>query len=602
MQLIGRVQLKLKIMEINFSQEQIAYINSAINENVYLEACPGSGKTEVVAAKAVKEMAQWDSFPSGMAILSFTNSATDELRERIDKHRKQSTSFYPHFVGTFDSFILKYIVSPIAHEITGYAGDNGDFSIRIVKSGSPIHIQTKYGIAQKGKQRANQYDYDLCAEKYLFNTGIRANDKFLNSTVLEAWQIKCLDETKESFLAKGFATYRDIEHLTIKLLENTDTKEYIELVVKKYPLIIIDECQDLSHEQLSILELLSNLGVNLHFIGDLNQAIYGFRNASPQMVSDFIGKLEMKKLELTINRRSGQDIVNICGLLIPSTEIVGQENYKDNNCLILEYEKSPKEVIPTFIQLTEGHENNVIIARGYSTLNKLLNQATKLNLVESLALAVVMFDEKNMLNIEQSLKLFSEYIRENINESVKPNSFNCPNCIDSSFMWRRFLFLAINHLVEKGLSDTSMNWRDWCKSAKSVLQAMPNEDFVEKEISKIIIKLKDVNHRAPNGRGEKNICETLRFVHDQVEEPIRSTTIHNVKGETHDVTMLISSSRSGKESHWKDWFKDPTNEAARHAYVACSRPKHLLILVIKKVNKKDRKELEDKGFCFENLV
>jgi hypothetical protein len=60
--------------------------------------------------------------------------------------------------------------------------------------------------------------------------------------------------------------------------------------------------------------------------------------------------------------------------------------------------------------------------------------------------------------------------------------------------------------------------------------------------------------------------------------------------------------RSGGESHWKDWFKDPTNEAARLAYVACSRPKHLLILAIKKVTPDEKIALDKKGFCFKALI
>ena len=33
------------------SDDQRGYLGSAIDDNVYLEACPGSGKTEVIAAK-----------------------------------------------------------------------------------------------------------------------------------------------------------------------------------------------------------------------------------------------------------------------------------------------------------------------------------------------------------------------------------------------------------------------------------------------------------------------------------------------------------------------------------------------------------------------
>ncbi|WP_425591832.1 UvrD-helicase domain-containing protein, partial [Hafnia paralvei] len=41
--------------------------------------CPGSGKTEVVAAKLAKEIYIWNKRPGGIAVLSFANSATEEL-------------------------------------------------------------------------------------------------------------------------------------------------------------------------------------------------------------------------------------------------------------------------------------------------------------------------------------------------------------------------------------------------------------------------------------------------------------------------------------------------------------------------------------------
>lgn len=72
----------------------------------------------------------------------------------------------------------------------------------------------------------------------------------------------------------------------------------------------------------------------------------------------------------------------------------------------------------------------------------------------------------------------------------------------------------------------------------------------------------------------------------------RKTTIHGSKGETHDVTILISSAHDGGESHWKRWTKDPDSEAARFAYVASSSPKELLIWAEKALKPEEREQLE----------
>lgn len=585
---------------INFTQEQENYINSPITEHIYLEACPGSGKTEVVAAKVSKEMEQWALFPCGMAILSFANSATDVLKDRIAKHNRQSASFFPHFIGTFDSFILKNIVSPIAHEITGFSGKDGDYSIRIVESSSPIFIKTKYQYAKRGHQYANQYDYDQATNKFVFSNPDKDFERNLNSMLLETWQNDDLKETKKRFLKAGFATYQDIEHLAIKLLTENISKTYVELIAQKFPLLIIDECQDLSMEQLIILGKLADIGVKLHLIGDLNQAIYGFRNADPQKVNDFITEIQATKLLLTKNFRSGQQIVDLCCSLVPSGQITGQDNHGQYNCKVIEYNSCPTEVIPIFKQLTQEHQNCVIVARGHSILNKFLSSENKLNAVESLALAIVLFDENDLHKLKRSLTLFSEYLRDYFmdSESVKPNSFNCPESISSSLQWRKFLFAALSHLVRKGLGDVDKDWKPWCKLLKDEMQILSKESFVDNEIAELLVKLENVNHSSPKGKGDKKLTHTLQLKPPK-EEKLRLETIHQVKGETHDATMLISSERSGKESHWKDWIKDPSSEAARLAYVACSRPKHLLILAVKKLNKEERCKLISLGFSIE---
>jgi len=56
------------------SNEQLDYVLSSIEECVFIKACPGSGKTEVVGLKAAYEMSKWAKTPGGIAVLTFTNN------------------------------------------------------------------------------------------------------------------------------------------------------------------------------------------------------------------------------------------------------------------------------------------------------------------------------------------------------------------------------------------------------------------------------------------------------------------------------------------------------------------------------------------------
>jgi DNA helicase II / ATP-dependent DNA helicase PcrA len=59
------------------SPEQTDYAFSPDTENVFLRACPGSGKTEVVALKTAYTIRKWKHNIGGIAVLTFTNNAAD---------------------------------------------------------------------------------------------------------------------------------------------------------------------------------------------------------------------------------------------------------------------------------------------------------------------------------------------------------------------------------------------------------------------------------------------------------------------------------------------------------------------------------------------
>ena len=77
-----------------------------------LKACPGSGKTFVVAHKVINDYNNWKEKNKGMAVLSFTNVAKEELLAKICEISGMKTLPYPHFVGTLDSFVIQNIFMP----------------------------------------------------------------------------------------------------------------------------------------------------------------------------------------------------------------------------------------------------------------------------------------------------------------------------------------------------------------------------------------------------------------------------------------------------------------------------------------------------------
>ena len=86
------------------------------NGCVVVKACPGSGKTYSVAARVSKLLFQREFKHQGIAALSFTNVACDEISEKlIHDFGIKNKIGYPHYLGTIDSFINQYIFMPFGH-------------------------------------------------------------------------------------------------------------------------------------------------------------------------------------------------------------------------------------------------------------------------------------------------------------------------------------------------------------------------------------------------------------------------------------------------------------------------------------------------------
>ena len=83
--------------------EQFNYIVSSIKDDIFLKACPGSGKTEVVGIKAAYEFQAWTRNHNGIAILTFTNNAANVIQDRVRQFSGIKKSTYPHFIAEYHS-------------------------------------------------------------------------------------------------------------------------------------------------------------------------------------------------------------------------------------------------------------------------------------------------------------------------------------------------------------------------------------------------------------------------------------------------------------------------------------------------------------------
>lgn len=145
--------------------------------------------------------------------------------------------------------------------------------------------------------------------------------------------VKALVDVTKLFMSKylelkmenQLAEFNDISHICLNMLrdESGNTTKIAEEYQKKYNEIIIDEYQDSNHLQEEILTAVSKVDKgnnNIFMVGDIKQAIYRFRQTTPELFIEKYNKYTQgnEKEELILlseNYRSRNVVLDACNLV-----------------------------------------------------------------------------------------------------------------------------------------------------------------------------------------------------------------------------------------------------------------------------------------------
>ena len=97
-----------------------------------------------------------------------------------------------------------------------------------------------------------------------------------------------LSHYRQRKLAMGVVDFTDQEHLLLKLL---DMPEVTEVLHDELDLLMVDEFQDTSPIQLALFLKLSRLARHTYWVGDIKQAIYGFRGSDTELMQGVVAAL-----------------------------------------------------------------------------------------------------------------------------------------------------------------------------------------------------------------------------------------------------------------------------------------------------------------------
>ena len=277
---------------------------------VLLLAVPGSGKTTVLVLRLGYMILNCGIAPENILTVTYTVAATQDMAKR----------FAGYFGGELAARLEFRTINGICAKIIAY------YSRMIGKK--PFELVTdEKSTAGILTQIYQQVEQNWPTEADLRN--VRTLITYIKNQMLTEKEIKALSKQKGSPLR---AADCDINIAAIyerynrwlreqHLMDYDDQMVYALTILRKVPQVLeyfqeqyryicVDEAQDTSRIQHTIIALLASKFDNLFMVGDEDQSIYGFRAACPEALINFEKEHSgAKVLLMEQNYRSGSGIV-----------------------------------------------------------------------------------------------------------------------------------------------------------------------------------------------------------------------------------------------------------------------------------------------------
>lgn len=269
----------------------------------------GSGKTRVLVAKVIYLIKEKKVDPKSIVMITFTNKAAKEMKERISKVLQELTGL--GYVGTFHSFCCMLLRRDghhlgMDHNFTIYDTDDQLALIKKILKKNDISRLTPSFFLNRISDAKNS---------------VVTPQKFLDVySFYKAPEVAMVYEEYQKDLERNKAV--DFDDLIMKaVLLFTHHPAVLDKYQDKYRYLLVDEFQDTNYAQYLLTRLLARKHQNITAVGDFAQSIYSWRGADIRNLEKFVGDFPgTVTVNLEENYRSTQTILDYAYQIISQNQ------------------------------------------------------------------------------------------------------------------------------------------------------------------------------------------------------------------------------------------------------------------------------------------
>ncbi|MBD3575992.1 UvrD-helicase domain-containing protein [Streptomyces sp. KD18] len=327
---------------------------------LYIEAFPGSGKTTVSHQRfGLHRFARTTDHRAVVAV-SFTRSATEEIRSRVSRQWGPSALAWPHRIVTLDTVLNDLLTHLLRSRVIQWPGSHEELEVLDTWPTLLPTIRTR-------------------AKPVLRLVGTRVITAYQQEDEA-SYHIKPADFS--AAVNDGLCTHENVREVLRDALDAENIRArvtaYFATAIRS---LLVDEVYDANDLDVEIIRVAADAGLAVTLVGDPWQALYAFRGARPESVHRLLELLKFERGELRTTFRWRDSVGQTSltrGLRRGETTVLPAGAAKDVDVVLARKWRSLWDCAPQVLPLATARWNMGPFQKAVCTL--LLNELTQTTL------------------------------------------------------------------------------------------------------------------------------------------------------------------------------------------------------------------------------